>query len=80
MTLTVQEMQRQLHAFALAEMRNRGLEDAARLVLDRSRRKLGRELYDANQDASAIRALKTDPSEHLSDWWAESSDIPTAGQ
>lgn len=80
MSPTVQEMQRQIHAFALAEMRNRGLEEAAQLVLDRSRRRRGREWYDACQDASAIRALKTNASENLTDWWADEPQSPALGQ
>lgn len=68
--ISPQDMMRELHAYAMAEMRNRGLEDAARLV-ERQRARSGGERFDIDRTAAAIRALKTDPSKHLSDWWAK---------
>jgi hypothetical protein len=66
------DMQRELHAYAMAEMRNRGLEEAARLLFNRAARtQKGVERYDLERWVAEIRALKTDPSKCLSDWWAE---------
>jgi hypothetical protein len=75
MSVTEQEMMRQLHAYALDEMRNRGLEEAAKTVELYSGRFMGRDLYEAQQIVRRIRALKTDPSENLTDWWAAQEQV-----
>lgn len=68
MSITPADMQREVIAFAMEEMRNRGLEEAARLV-DRQTRGS----YHLVQD---IRALKRDPGAKLSDWWGASPAAP----
>lgn len=70
-TISQKEMQRELHAFAMAESCNRGLEKAVQLLLARATRARGTERFDLEHWASAIRALKTDASGYLSDWWAD---------
>lgn len=81
MSLSLQDMQRELHQYAMAEMRNRGLEEAARLVSERAgRARLGAERFDLEQAAMAIRALKTDPSDHLSDWWGQTAQEQVTAQ
>jgi hypothetical protein len=73
MSISQTEMMRQLHAYATDEMRNRGLEEAAKLV-ERQRARSGAERFDNDgQTAAAIRALKTDPSRHMTDWWENAS-------
>jgi electron transfer flavoprotein alpha/beta subunit len=61
--ISVQEATRQLVAYSMEEMRNRGLEEAARLADRRTLSfTLGRE----------IRALKRNPEQKLTNWWAKS--------
>lgn len=58
---------RELHAYAMEEMRNRGLEEAAVLV---------EQMLDARRPAflciHEIRALKRNPTTKLSDWFGNS--------
>lgn len=75
MSINQTEMMRQLHAYAADEIRNRGLEEAARLV-ERQRVRSGAERFDNNQTAAAIRALKTDPSRHMTNWWENAPSHP----
>lgn len=63
-----QEMQRQLHNYAMEEMRNRGLEEAAKLIEANPR--------GLSYLAVEIRKLKRDPNEQMTDWWAD--DQPSA--
>lgn len=81
MSISIQEMQRELHQYAMAEMRNRGLEEAARLM-DQSavNSRLGAQRFDYEQAAGAIRALKTNPRQHLSNWWADDPALPNQDQ
>lgn len=75
MTISQMDMQRELHAYAMAEMRNRGLEEAAQLLLAKAARitgmSRGAERFDLEHWAREIRALKTDASSLMSDWWAD---------
>jgi hypothetical protein len=68
-------MQRELHAYAMAEMRNRGIEESARIISARAARITGisrsSERFELEHLAAEIRALKGDPSACLSDWWAD---------
>jgi hypothetical protein len=70
--LSTQDMMRELVAYAHEEMRNRGLEEAARLIEARAGSCGGQTRWAGEQDAIAIRALKRDASKQLSDWWAGS--------
>lgn len=58
--MTEQDMMRELHFYAMEEMRNRGIEAAARAIEDMG--------FNAAV-TDRVRALKRDPSAHLSDWW-----------
>lgn len=76
MSISLQEMQRELHHFAMAEMRNRGLEEAACLMDQTAiNSRIGAQRFDFDHAAKAIRALKTDPREHLSNWWADNPTV-----
>ncbi|MBR1122083.1 hypothetical protein JQ628_11205 [Bradyrhizobium lablabi] len=79
MGLSQTEMMRQLHAYAHAEMRNRGLEAAAQLV-ERQYARSSTERFDRTQTAAAIRALKTDPNAHLTAWWSDEPPAQTNGE
>lgn len=70
---TLAEMQRQLIAFALDEMFNRGLEAAA-CVLDRRAASLGYNSCAEQRIAQDIRALKVDAQARLSDWWGHEAE------
>jgi hypothetical protein len=59
--MTQTDMMREVVQYALEEMRNRGLEDAAMLAEQSSDPYLARD----------IRALKRDPSAQMTDWWAK---------
>lgn len=69
MGITVEQMQREVVQYAMEETRNRGLEEAARLVECRSADCRGQTRYAAECDARAIRNLKRDPSAKMTDWW-----------
>ncbi|MDB5584828.1 MAG: hypothetical protein JWR80_10004 [Bradyrhizobium sp.] len=80
MPINPQEMMRQLHAYAMAEMRNRGLEEGAKTLELYSGRFVGRDHYEAQRIVQRIRALKTDPSENLTDWWSPQGEESTLQQ
>jgi hypothetical protein len=63
MSVTQEEMQRQIFRYAFEEWRNRGLEEAAQLA--ESAPKATGWLI-----AKQIRALKRDPAAKMTDWWA----------
>lgn len=69
------EMQRQLHNYAMEEMRNRGLEEAANMLESRTAGGAAAH-YHCAQAAKAVRLLKRDPANQLTDWWAD--DQPSA--
>lgn len=75
MPITLEEMQRQLHAYAMDEMQNRGIEKAARFLEQSAHKaqyqKLGHDRYHMDRLVHEVRALKTDPGRHLTDWWAD---------
>lgn len=56
---SIQEMQREVVAFAMEEMRNRGLEEAA-VICEQQR---------AFSVAHFIRQRKRDPAAKMTDWW-----------
>jgi hypothetical protein len=58
------EMQRQLHQYAMEEMRNRALEEAALLAAIRP-------AATGYWLADEIRRLKRDPAAKMTDWWAD---------
>lgn len=68
---SLQDMQRELHNYAMDEMRNRGLNAALSELHRRSSRFMGRDLHEFQQAIAAVRSLRTDPSRHLSDWWGQ---------
>lgn len=69
--ISEQEMQRQLHAYALEEMRNRGLEDAALRLEEWAVRYGSKKRYEIGVDTAVaeIRACKRDPRKKMTDWW-----------
>ena len=76
MTIDTKDAQRELHNYAMAEMRNRGINAALEVVSNCIRTaKDGIARRDLQAAFSEIARLRTDPREHLSDWWADS---PTA--
>ena len=77
MSMSLQDMQYELHHYVMADMRNRGLEEAAALMdQSASNSRIGAQRYDYKHAAASIRALKTDPKEHLTDWWADAPVVP----
>lgn len=72
--IPVQEMQRQIVAFGFEEARNRALEEAACEVENRAKNWRGADRYDAELHARAIRSLKRNPEDKLSDWWSPSNN------
>lgn len=63
MTISVDEMWRQVVRYGLEAQRNTGLEEAAGLA-----ERHGRGGYNLAAD---IRAMKRDPSAQMTDWWAK---------
>lgn len=63
MTITVSQMQREVVQFAMEEMRNRGLEEAAQIA-----ESYGVTAYSLATD---IRRRKRDPRAQMTDWWAK---------
>lgn len=77
--LTMIDMQRELHNFALAEMRNRGIEECARLLERRMNGFDHQYCHERNELAlmvRTLRSLKTNASACLSDWWAPDDPGP----
>ena len=74
MALSIKEMQRQLHRYALSEMRNRGLEEAAKLLDRAAIHQIGGYRRELNDFSRQIRNLKENPSRHLTDWWGREDE------
>jgi hypothetical protein len=70
MSVTAEEMMRQIIAYGMEEMRNRGLEEAVMLVQRRVAPVLAIQLIDD------IGALKRDPAAKLTEWWPRHSEEP----
>jgi hypothetical protein len=64
--IEVDQMTREVIAFSMEEMRNRGIEEAARVI----ERLAGSDGWlDGSRALRLIRARKGDPASHMSDWW-----------
>lgn len=70
-SIKVDDAMREIVSFGIEEMRNRGIDEALRVLykMAGAHAYRGERFADVDATAAAIRKLKRDPALKLSDWW-----------